>query len=36
MSQNVQNDFFHHLKENKSSVTVFLVNGGKLQGIITW
>ncbi len=36
MSQNVQNDFLDNLKENKISVTVFLVNGVKLQGIITW
>lgn len=36
MSQNVQEDFLNDLRKNKISVTVFLVNGVKLQGIITW
>ena len=36
MSQNVQNDFLSNIKDNKVSVTVFLVNGVKLQGIVTW
>lgn len=36
MSQNVQKDFLNDLRQNKISVTVFLVNGVKLQGIITW
>lgn len=36
MSQNVQEDFLNDLKRNKVSVTVFLINGVKLQGIITW
>ena len=36
MSQNVQADFLGNIKDNKISVTVFLVNGVKLQGIITW
>ncbi len=36
MSQNVQEDFLNNIKQNKISVTVFLVNGVKLQGIITW
>lgn len=36
MSQNVQEDFLNELKKNKVSVTVFLINGVKLQGIITW
>ena len=35
MSQNVQNDFLNNSHNNKVSVTVFLVNGVKLQGIIT-
>lgn len=30
-----QNDFLNDLKENKVPVTVFLINGVKLQGIIT-
>lgn len=36
MSQNVQETFLSELKNNEISVTVFLVNGVKLQGIITW
>lgn len=36
MSQNVQDDFLNNLRKNKVSVTVFLVNGVKLQGLITW
>ena len=36
MSQNVQEDFLENIRKNKISVTVFLVNGVKLQGIITW
>ena len=36
MSQNVQEDFLKDLCQNKIAVTVFLVNGVKLQGIITW
>ncbi|MBE6447795.1 MAG: RNA chaperone Hfq [Alphaproteobacteria bacterium] len=36
MSQNVQADFLGNIRDNEVSVTVFLVNGVKLQGIITW
>jgi host factor-I protein len=35
-SQNVQDVFLNHVRKSKTSVTVFLVNGVKLQGIITW
>ena len=28
--------FLNHVRKNKTPVTVFLVNGVKLQGIITW
>ena len=35
-SQNVQDVFLNHVRKSKNSVTVFLVNGVKLQGIITW
>ena len=35
-SQNVQDVFLNHVRKTKNSVTVFLVNGVKLQGIITW
>ncbi|MSO92727.1 MAG: RNA chaperone Hfq [Rhodospirillales bacterium] len=35
-SQNVQDVFLNHIRKNKTPVTVFLVNGVKLQGIVTW
>ena len=35
-SQNVQDVFLNHVRKTKNSVTVFLINGVKLQGIITW
>ncbi len=35
-SQNLQDKFLNKLRKEKMSVTVFLVNGVKLQGIITW
>ena len=34
--QDVQSDFLNDIRKNKVTVTVFLVNGVKLQGIITW
>jgi host factor-I protein len=34
--QNVQDVFLNHLRKNKTPTTIFLVNGVKLQGIITW
>ena len=34
--QDVQSDFLNDIRKNKISVTVFLVNGVKLQCIITW
>ena len=34
--QNVQDVFLNYIRKNKTSVTVFLVNGVKLQGIVTW
>ena len=34
--QNVQDVFLNHIRKNKSSVTIFLINGVKLQGIVTW
>ncbi|AIL12995.1 MAG: RNA chaperone Hfq [Candidatus Paracaedimonas acanthamoebae] len=33
---NLQDTFLNHLRKNKNPVTLFLVNGVKLQGIITW
>jgi host factor-I protein len=35
-AQNVQDVFLNHLRKTKTPVTIFLVNGVKLQGIITW
>ncbi len=35
-NQHLQNDFLNHVRKAKVPVTVFLVNGVKLQGIITW
>jgi host factor-I protein len=35
-SQNVQDVFLNHVRKSNTPVTVFLVNGVKLQGIITW
>ncbi len=33
---NVQDVFLNHVRKNKTLLTVFLVNGVKLQGIVTW
>ena len=33
---NLQDVFLNNVRKNKTSVTVFLINGVKLQGIITW
>ena len=34
--QNLQDAFLNHVRKQKISVTVFLINGVKLQGVITW
>ena len=34
-SQNVQDVFLNHVRKNKLPVTVFLINGVKLQGVIS-
>jgi host factor-I protein len=34
--QNLQDTFLNHVRKNKTSLTIFLVNGVKLQGVITW
>ena len=37
MSNNkVQEDFLGDIRKNEIAVTVFLINGVKLQGVITW
>lgn len=35
-SQNVQDVFLNKVRKDKVPVTVFLVNGVKLQGVISW
>ena len=35
-TQNVQDEFLNHIRKQKTAVTIFLVNGVKLQGIVTW
>ena len=35
-TQNVQDVFLNYIRKEKIPVTVFLVNGVKLQGIVTW
>jgi host factor-I protein len=34
--QNLQDTFLNHVRKHKVALTVFLVNGVKLQGVITW
>ena len=35
-SEKLQDIFLNQIRKEKSSVTIFLINGVKLQGIITW
>jgi host factor-I protein len=35
-SQNLQDVFLNHVRKVKMPVTIFLVNGVKLQGVIIW
>lgn len=35
-SQNLQDVFLNTVRKNKTPLTIFLVNGVKLQGYITW
>ncbi len=35
-AQNLQDTFLNNVRKNKISVTIFLVNGVKLQGVVTW
>ena len=34
--QNLQDAFLNQVRKEKNSVTVFLINGVKLQGVISW
>ncbi|MGB0749404.1 MAG: RNA chaperone Hfq [Magnetospiraceae bacterium] len=35
-TQSAQDVFLNYIRKNKIPVTIFLVNGVKLQGIVTW
>ena len=35
-SQNLQDVFLNYVRKHKTPVTIFLINGVKLQGMITW
>ena len=35
-TQNLQDVFLNHVRKAKMPVTIFLVNGVKLQGVVTW
>ena len=34
--QNLQDTFLNAVRKSKSAVTIFLVNGVKLQGVVSW
>ena len=34
-TQNVQDVFLNHIRKNKIPVTIFLINGVKLQGVVS-
>jgi len=34
--QNLQDTFLNHVRKDKIAVTIFLVNGVKLQGMVSW
>ncbi|MFZ0127668.1 MAG: RNA chaperone Hfq, partial [Xanthobacteraceae bacterium] len=35
-AQNLQDTFLNNVRKNKTPLTIFLVNGVKLQGVVTW
>ena len=35
-SHNLQDTFLNHVRKAKVPLTIFLVNGVKLQGVVTW
>ena len=35
-AQNLQDTFLNHVSKSKIPLTIFLVNGVKLQGVVTW
>tara|TARA_R110002020_G_scaffold261795_3_gene476177 strand:+ start:400 stop:663 length:264 start_codon:yes stop_codon:yes gene_type:complete len=34
--QNLQDTFLNSVRKSKTTLTIFLVNGVKLQGVVTW
>lgn len=34
--ENLQDTFLNMIRKDKAAVTLFLVNGVKLQGVVTW
>ena len=35
-AQNLQDTFLNHVRKSNTPLTIFLVNGVKLQGVVTW
>ncbi len=35
-TQNLQDAFLNNVRKSKTPLTIFLINGVKLQGIVTW
>jgi len=35
-TKNLQDTFLNYIRKQKTPVTIFLVNGIKLQGVVTW
>lgn len=35
-TQNLQDTFLNYVRKSKIPLTIFLVNGVKLQGVVTW
>ncbi|MBL4785337.1 MAG: RNA chaperone Hfq [Cohaesibacteraceae bacterium] len=35
-AQNLQDTFLNNVRKTKTPLTIFLVNGVKLQGVVTW
>lgn len=35
-THNLQDTFLNYVRKNKTNLTIFLVNGVKLQGVVTW
>ena len=35
-TQSLQDTFLNHVRKTKTPLTIFLVNGVKLQGVVTW